>query len=130
MKEPRAILDVPPAWRAVVSELNGGRIPDGTIGIRDLDAPCEEFLPHGAEPLHGMHTFSDCETDGHYICEECVHISERALRHRRDQCEDCGEKLVHTVEGTYTSRYPDRCPVCEPTTEREAEALMKDSKAS
>jgi len=120
MTDARSILAVPPAWRAVVSELNGGRIPDGVAGIRDIDAPCEEFLPEG-ECAPGGAAFSDCETDGHYLCEECVHISVRALRSRRDECEDCGTKLVHRDYGHgHRSLEPDRCPSCDPKPEDEA----------
>ena len=41
------------------------RVPDGLDGIRDIDAPCEEFKngsPSG-----------DCQSDGHYLCRECRH---------------------------------------------------------
>lgn len=41
------------------------RIPDGTAGVRDVDAPCSGFTP--GEPLG-----SECRTDGHYLCRECV----------------------------------------------------------
>jgi len=48
---------IPAPWRALVSELNGGRIPDGEPGIRDVDAPCSDFTP--GEPGGGR-----CSTDG------------------------------------------------------------------
>lgn len=86
---------VPWRWRVLVCELNGGRIPDGEPGIRDVDAPCEMFQPVG-EPFEqndGTDT-GTCETDGHYLCTECQHIELRTIRRRRDQCEDCGTKLV------------------------------------
>lgn len=84
---------VPPIWRALVSEINGGRIPDGEPGIRDVDAPCDDFVPAG-KPWQDAAGDGACDTDGHYVCRECVHISQRELRRRRDQCEDSGGPLT------------------------------------
>lgn len=81
--------DVPAPWRALVSELNGGRIPDGEPGIRDVDAPCEAFRPAG-DPFEAADGSGTCETDGHHICSECVHIERATLRRRRGQCETTG----------------------------------------
>jgi len=79
-----SLVGVPAPWRAFVAEINGiGRIPDGTPGIRDVDAPCDTFQP--GDPGHG-----NCQTDGHYICVECIKIDPRTLRTRRDECEECG----------------------------------------
>lgn len=77
---------IPTPWVALFHEINGGRIPDGEPGIRDVDAPCEAFQL--GEPRGGT-----CETDGHYICAECVEISPKVLRRRRDLCEECGTPL-------------------------------------
>jgi hypothetical protein len=43
------------------------RRPDriGDPGVRDPDAPCSEFEPGDPD--------GRCETDGHYMCRECVH---------------------------------------------------------
>lgn len=82
----------PAPWRALVSEINGGRTPDGEPGIRDVDAPCDEFEPVGA-PWEQSEGGGSCDTDGHYICSECVHISLSAVRGRRDLCRDCGAPL-------------------------------------
>jgi hypothetical protein len=90
---PETILAVPRAWRALVSEINGGRIPDGTAGVRDVDAPCDEFQPVGS-PYVLSEGGGTCDTDGHYICSECVHISTAEVRRRREQCIDCGAPLV------------------------------------
>lgn len=54
------------------------RIPDGTPGIRDVDAPCDAFGP--GDPGGGR-----CDTDGHYICAECVHMSAVAVEWKQDQ---------------------------------------------
>lgn len=75
---------VPAPWRTLVAFVNegsGSRIPDGTPGIRDVDAPCEAFEPAG-EPWVRAAGNGDCDTDGHYICRECVHISRNAVEER------------------------------------------------
>jgi hypothetical protein len=45
------------------SERRPGRM--GDVGLRDPAAPCTEFEP--GEPD------GRCETDGHYMCRECIH---------------------------------------------------------
>lgn len=85
---------VPLIWRSLVNEINGGRIPDGEPGIRDVDAPCEAFEPAGA-PWQIADGSGTCQTDGHHMCVECNHIDLATLRHRRDQCGDCGAPLVN-----------------------------------
>jgi len=56
-------------------------------GVRDPEYPCEAFNP--GEPAG-----TECETDGHYICDECI---ERAScdcgcgnRPSQCACGDCG----------------------------------------
>lgn len=66
--------ELPLSWRLLVLHANG-RSELYMDGVRDPDAPCEEFVRGKPGP------FGDCETDGHYICDECV---------RRDTCEGCG----------------------------------------
>ena len=96
----------PPAWRGLVHELNGRPI-DGTDGIRDVDAPCEEFRSeHTPRTNPGS---GRCDTDGHYLCVECPHISLEAIRGRRDECAECGGKLELRHEHQIT---PDFCPRC------------------
>jgi hypothetical protein len=54
----------PAGFRMVYgAERRPGRV--GDPGVRDPDAPCTEFEP--GEPA------GRCETDGHYMCRECVH---------------------------------------------------------
>jgi hypothetical protein len=95
---------VPALWRSLVYAVNDGRvnhlghIPDGEPGIRDVCAPCEDFTPAG-QPYELAQGTGSCETDGHYLCSECVHIDERTLRRRRDLCEDCGAKMVRGLYG-------------------------------
>lgn len=38
-------------------------LPDGTPNVRDVNAPCCEFVPG---PPQGI-----CRGDGHYLCREC-----------------------------------------------------------
>jgi hypothetical protein len=46
----------------------------GAPGVRDPEAPCEEFEPGTPD--------GSCGTDGHYMCHECE---------RAQLCEDCGQ---------------------------------------
>lgn len=41
---------IPPVWRQLLADINDPplRIPDGTAGIRGVDAPCDGFQPAGA----------------------------------------------------------------------------------
>lgn len=96
---------IPPVWRALVSEINGGRPPDGIAGIRDVDAECTAFAPAGV-PFQRADGSGTCETDGHHLCVECTEISARALRRHRDRCEECGTKL-DGIAG-------DLCRTCDP----------------
>lgn len=104
---------IPPSWRALIEALNGPppRVPDGTPGVRDVDAPCEDYQPAGA-PWKDAPGTGGCDTDGHYLCRECVHISEAALRWRRDECATCGTKLAESPA------LGEHCPACD--TERVA----------
>lgn len=43
------------------------RIAFGAPGIRDPENPCSEFQPGPTSPS------ARCETDGHYLCDECEH---------------------------------------------------------
>lgn len=115
-----SLVGIPPIWRALVAEINGARVPDGTPGVRDADAPCESFDPAGKdfEDAPGRGT---CETDGHYICRECVHISIAALRRRRDQCEDCGTPLAYTLVSG------EHCHICD--AERVAREQARETEA-
>ena len=98
LENPIAAALIPRLWRALVDEINGGRIPsydripDGEPGIRDVDARCDAFEPVGA-PYEIAKGNGNCQTDGHYLCVECVHIELGTLRRRRDQCEECGATL-------------------------------------
>jgi hypothetical protein len=47
---------------------------------RDLDFPCpsEDFSP--GKPN------GDCDTDGHYMCRECVNANPETIAERDEQC--------------------------------------------
>lgn len=61
----------------LVHEVNGRQVV-GMPGVRDPENPCEAFQP--GKPG------GTCETDGHYICDECT---ERAT------CADCGNRPMY-----------------------------------
>jgi len=60
-------------WEMLVDALNGRR-PFGAPGVRDPDAECGEFDGAGYAGL------GECLSDGHYMCEECSHLSPHAPR--------------------------------------------------
>jgi hypothetical protein len=45
------------------------RVPDGIPTVRSMQAPCPGYSPRRAIPTD----WTDCETDGHYLCQECCH---------------------------------------------------------
>jgi hypothetical protein len=63
-------MDVPSRWAELVAQVNG-RTTFGQPGVRDPENPCTAFepgLPDG-----------DCETDGHYMCDECTKMKRRIV---------------------------------------------------
>jgi hypothetical protein len=44
--------------------------PVGIPGMRDPNSPCEAFTPRQKY----NDDWSDCQTDGHYLCRECALI--------------------------------------------------------
>ena len=45
--------------------------PVGIPGNRDPDAECEIYMPIKKGSLKFLS--GDCETDGHYLCDKCIH---------------------------------------------------------
>ena len=45
------------------------KMPCGVPGYRDPDVPCSGYEPRRVEDGD----WTDCETDGHYLCDECCH---------------------------------------------------------
>lgn len=46
--------------------------PDGIPGRRSKEAPCTGYEPRKRHPQDWF----DCDTDGHYLCDECCHKAE------------------------------------------------------
>lgn len=44
-------------------------MPVGVPGNRDPEHPCTAYAPRPFE----LPDWNDCETDGHYLCRDCVH---------------------------------------------------------
>jgi hypothetical protein len=64
----------------VVSFLRHPMIPDpyfGGTGIRDSNNPCADFT-------QGQSGTGNCDTDGHYMCYKCAHMSKIAVEFRKD----------------------------------------------
>lgn len=78
---------LPRAWRDLVAEINGHR-EFGQRGVRDPDAPCVEFDPLPNIDWLGIRIvasgYSDCRSDGHYLCGGCRHLSQEAIEWRMD----------------------------------------------
>ena len=47
--------------------------PTGLPFNRDPEDPCSAFEPRKTR----LGEWSDCQTDGHYLCRECVHNAHR-----------------------------------------------------
>ena len=56
--------------------------PVKPVGIpmnRDPASPCTSYEPREAVDAD----WRDCQTDGHYLCAECAHISDEAVEWRK-----------------------------------------------
>lgn len=76
----------PPAWEALYRHVNGLPAPFGTVGVRDPDFHCEFYDAQGYDGK------GDCQSDGHYECKNCSHLSPRAPRFTETD-EGRGERL-------------------------------------
>jgi len=65
--------ELPASWRALIEEVNG-RASFGAVGVRDPQFPCEGYDGKGYAG-HGR-----CDSDGHYMCLRCSHLSPTAPR--------------------------------------------------
>jgi hypothetical protein len=74
-------------WAMLEASVNG-RSLIGTPGVRDPEAPCEQFSPGRNAGL--------CETDGHYLCDECSECVPRCFNCKRvpRYCECNDDRLV------------------------------------
>lgn len=67
-------------WRALVNFVNA--TPGaGTVGLRDPDYPCYSY---DGEGYNGR---GRCDSDGHYECNNCSHLSEETYNYRRRSVE-------------------------------------------
>jgi hypothetical protein len=102
-------------WDQLIAEVNGRSI-FGASGVRDPESPCEAFRPKGAafeRVVEADLGYNRCETDGHYLCVECLAISVEALRDRESRCRECGTPLQFRDHERWPND-PTRCPACEP----------------
>lgn len=77
----------PIAWLELEASVNG-RTYFGQAGVRDPDSPCELFAPVSGIDWLGIRITADgtgdCDSDGHYLCNGCMHLSARSIELRRD----------------------------------------------
>lgn len=92
MTDPKKLIDivthVPERWARLVAEIND-QPKVGQPGVRDVDAPCDEYLPTGdpGPDWLGLRVtpsgYGSCDSDGHYLCVGCQHVSQRSIDERR-----------------------------------------------
>lgn len=68
------------AWAELEASVNGRSLV-GMDGVRDPDGPCHLYTSAYAKGEPRSFDGS-CDTDGHYLCPECPHMSERAAIER------------------------------------------------
>lgn len=66
-------------WEELRRFVNGEPPFFGTVGVRDVDNVCEEFNGRGYDGT------GRCDSDGHYLCTECSHLSPEAPRFTQDR---------------------------------------------
>jgi hypothetical protein len=57
------------AWRQI--KIKSNEIKYGVPGIRDVNNPCESYMPGNKES-----GFNNCWGDGHYLCEQCRYLTD------------------------------------------------------
>lgn len=43
----------------------------GVPNKRDPESPCDYYAPRKPQP----HDWTDCDSDGHYLCKGCAHLN-------------------------------------------------------
>lgn len=70
----------PATWLELEARVNE-RTMFGQPGVRDPEAPCEVFDPVEDIDWLGLRVAApgdgDCDSDGHYLCYGCAHLSAR-----------------------------------------------------
>ncbi|KKN34693.1 hypothetical protein LCGC14_0791200 [marine sediment metagenome] len=76
------------------------QIPDGVPTIRSMDAPCPGYAPR-------PRTLRDwpCDSDGHFLCKECAHLSPKI-------CVDCGQAIDQGKDGIHEDEHGPMCYLC------------------
>lgn len=71
---------------------------------RDPDSDCDGFVPVGEASNQHPYINADCETDGHYMCVECIFMKHNYLPPEEchgfpDDCEDdCGQHFCYVKQ--------------------------------
>jgi hypothetical protein len=66
------------SWNELFHHVNG-RTMLHQVGVRDPENPCEAFDGQGYDGT------GRCDSDGHYICNECSHLAPDAPRFNQDR---------------------------------------------
>ena len=73
---------LPPAWLELAAQVNS-RTTFGDAGVRDPAHPCEGFEPVKNPDWLGVDVRApgggDCDSDGHYLCSSCEHLSDQRI---------------------------------------------------
>lgn len=67
------------AWRRAVARLPEAEKPVGLPHNRDPQNPCDFYEPRPRTPF----AWKDCESDGHYLCQQCCRL--KAPEHDEDE---------------------------------------------
>lgn len=81
-------------WDDLVRFVNSAPPRFGAPGVRDPEYPCELF---DGKSYDGT---GDCESDGHYLCQECSHLSPNAPRFEEHGAAGRGDRLRLFWRGT------------------------------
>lgn len=60
----------------------------GVKGKRSSDYPCEGYEPTPNATFIGLYVTApgngSCDSDGHYLCNDCIHLSRRAYEEKTE----------------------------------------------
>jgi len=76
------------------------QVPDGVPTIRSTEDPCPGYAPR---PRSGREW--RCDSDGHYLCQECSHLGP-------PECVDCGQDIDRKNNGRFDFEDGERCYLC------------------
>jgi hypothetical protein len=88
-------------WADLEAQVNG-RTFFGQNGVRDPQAPCDQFERTPDGRLMGTGITADgsgsCMSDGHYLCCDCVHLSRESERYQEADWNTLTEEERRTRE--------------------------------